>query len=45
MPKIDPIMYSCPCGYSLQSAYGFLTQAEISRMLVSHIDSVHKEKR
>ena len=34
-------MHTCLCGYSLKSAYGFLTQMEISRMLKSHIESVH----
>ena len=34
-------MHTCPCGYSLKSAYGFLTQREISRMMLSHIESMH----
>lgn len=34
-------MHTCLCGYSLKSAYGFLTQMEISRMMKSHIESVH----
>jgi hypothetical protein len=34
-------MHTCPCGYSLKSAYGFLTQKEISRMMLSHIESMH----
>ena len=33
--------YSCPCGYSLRSAYGFLNQQEIHKMLRNHIESVH----
>jgi hypothetical protein len=34
-------MHTCPCGYSLKSAYGFLTQKEISRMMLNHIESMH----
>lgn len=34
-------MHTCPCGYSLKSAYGFLTQKEIHRMLASHIKAMH----
>lgn len=34
-------MHTCPCGYSLKSAYGFLTQADIHRMLASHIRAMH----
>ena len=34
-------MHTCPCGYSLKSAYSFLGQKEISRMMLNHIESVH----
>ena len=34
-------MHTCPCGYSLKSAYDFLGQKEISRMLLSHIEAMH----
>ena len=34
-------LHTCPCGYSLLSAWGFLGQKEVSRMLLSHIQSVH----
>jgi hypothetical protein len=34
-------MHTCLCGYSLKSAYGFLSQMEISRMMKSHIESMH----
>jgi hypothetical protein len=34
-------MHTCPCGYSLKSAYGFLNQKEISRMMLSHIETIH----
>lgn len=45
-PEPDPNrllnwMHTCLCGYSLKSAYGFLTQADISHMLQSHIRAVH----
>jgi hypothetical protein len=48
MPKDDPnklhdMMHTCPCGYSLKSAYGFMTQVEISRMMENHIRSMHVE--
>jgi hypothetical protein len=34
-------MHTCLCGYSLRAAAGFISQAEISRMMKSHIESVH----
>ena len=34
-------MHTCPCGYSLLSAWGFLGQKEVSRMLLSHIQTMH----
>ena len=34
-------MHTCPCGYSLKSAYDFLGQKEISKMLLSHIEAMH----
>jgi hypothetical protein len=34
-------MHTCPCGYSLQAAWGFLGQKEVSRMLLSHIQTMH----
>lgn len=34
-------MYECPCGYSLRSALGFISQAEVSRMLENHIRTMH----
>ena len=34
-------MHTCPCGYSLKSAYGFIGQKEISRMMLSHIEAIH----
>jgi hypothetical protein len=45
-PEPDPNqlmdwMHTCPCGYSLKSAYGFLTQKEIHRMLAHHIRTMH----
>jgi hypothetical protein len=46
-PEPDPNqlmdwMHTCPCGYSLKSAYGFLDgQKEVSRMLASHIRAMH----
>ena len=39
--KLHNWMHTCLCGYSLKSAYGFLTQMEISRMMKSHIESMH----
>ena len=33
--------HTCYCGYSLLSAYGFLGQKEVSRMMLSHIQLVH----
>jgi hypothetical protein len=33
--------HTCYCGYSLLSAYGFLGQKEVSRMMLSHIQSMH----
>jgi len=34
-------MHTCLCGYSLKAAASFISQAEISRMMKSHIESVH----
>jgi len=34
-------MHTCLCGYSLEAASSFLSQAEISRMMKSHIESIH----
>jgi hypothetical protein len=39
--KLMNWMHTCPCGYSLKSAYGFLTQQDISAMLESHIRAFH----
>ena len=33
--------HTCFCGYSLLSAYGFLGQKEVSRMMLNHLESVH----
>ena len=33
--------HTCYCGYSLLSAYGFLGQKEVSRMMLSHIQTMH----
>ena len=33
--------HTCFCGYSLLSAYGFLGQIEVSRMMLSHLELVH----
>lgn len=33
--------HTCFCGYSLLSAYGFLGQIEVSRMMLNHLESVH----
>jgi hypothetical protein len=33
--------HTCYCGYSLLAAYGFLGQKEVSRMMLSHIQSMH----
>jgi hypothetical protein len=41
MAEIPEAMHTCPCGYSLKSAYGFLSQMEISRMMLSHIEAMH----
>lgn len=41
MPKRPQFMYECPCGYSLKAALTFMTQAEISQLMVNHIQSVH----
>ena len=47
MPKDDPNklekwMHTCPCGYSLLSAYDFLGgQAGVSRLLADHIETMH----
>jgi hypothetical protein len=34
-------LHTCLCGYSLATAAEFLSQAEISRMMKSHIESMH----
>jgi hypothetical protein len=34
-------LHTCPCGYTLRAAWGFLGQKEVSRMLLSHIQSMH----
>ena len=33
--------HTCYCGYSLLSAYGFLGQKEVSRMMLRHIQTMH----
>ena len=44
MPNLPEVMDTCPCGYSLKTAKKFLDQAEISRMMVSHIKAMHQEQ-
>ena len=39
--ELPNAMHTCPCGYSLKSAYGFLSQKEISRMMLNHIETMH----
>jgi len=34
-------MYECNCGYSLKAASKFMTQQEVSEMMLSHLESVH----
>jgi hypothetical protein len=34
-------LHTCPCGYSLLSAWGFLGQKEVSRMMLNHIQTMH----
>ena len=34
-------LHTCYCGYSLLSAWGFLGQKEVSRMMLSHLESIH----
>ena len=42
MPKDRPqFMYECPCGYSLKAALRFMSQAEVSQLMVNHIQSMH----
>lgn len=42
MPKDRPqFMYKCPCGYSLKAALRFMSQAEVSQLMVNHIQSMH----
>ena len=45
MPEINKSDYSCECGYSLLSAYGFLGQKEITRMLLNHIQTMHGQAK
>lgn len=33
--------HTCFCGYSLLSAYGFLGQKEVSRMMLNHLQTEH----
>jgi len=40
-PEKPKWMHTCLCGYSLEAASSFLSQAEISRMMKSHIESIH----
>jgi len=41
MSEIPKAMHTCYCGYSLASAYKFLTQEELSRMMLNHIKTMH----
>lgn len=38
---LPEILHTCYCGYSLRAAWGFLGQKEVSRMMVSHLESIH----
>jgi hypothetical protein len=39
--ELPKAAHTCFCGYSLLSAYGFLGQKEVSRMMLSHLEIVH----
>jgi len=41
MMDVPDLFHTCFCGYSLKSAYKFLSQQEISKMMLSHIQSIH----
>lgn len=34
--------HTCYCGYSLLSAYGFIGQEGVSRLMLSHLEAVHE---
>jgi hypothetical protein len=41
MPEIPKALYECHCGYSLRAAYNFMSQQEISQMMLKHLESIH----
>ena len=39
--ELPEAFHTCFCGYSLLSAYGFIGQQGVSRMMLDHLESVH----